>query len=374
LAIKSSNKNSLAGCFILIILSLASCVKHDEPKINEGSPLFSVSGTANGEPFTLAAGVNNYYMFTQTNTLDFGLTGLAGKLGKENCPGSCGPAIMIRFRNYTIQPQFYADSLLKTDAYSYYNRYNATHWVYQLKTLQRSLGNGTPKFGWDFGNSYFSSEAEPIVLFPVEGIYQVSCTGVYPDGCLSNLTQNIYLTPSRIGKHTDFSVNYIDTFQLLFNSIPVNTPADITWNFGDGSKASGSLVKHTYAKSGMYKVCMESIDGSDTMMFCQNVNTLDITACKTNFQFTTSRNLDSMQYKSVIVEWTDAAGVKYSTENVDQTGNFFVVQSVKPYLTNTQNQPTKQLAVSFSCKVSNGTETISLDHIKGTIAIALPSK
>jgi hypothetical protein len=358
---------------IWVLLGLESCVKHDEPPTSEGTPLFTAEGLANGSPFLFQGGINNYFMYTETKKLSYGLSGLEGRLGKKNCPEPCGPSLAIRFRNYTLQPNFKADSLLIPAQFSYYNEYNASHWVYALHTRQRSIGIGTPIYLWDFGNGYISSEAEPTAFFQNEGVYSVSYAGVYPNNCYSSLFQTIYLTPSRVGKNTDFSVNYIDTFQLLFNSIPADASGQVNWNFGDGKTASGNIVKHTYTNSGMYKVCMELINGADTMLFCQNVNTLDITSCKSNYHFTTSRKLDSLQFKSVVVEWTDASGTVYSSANVDQIGgSSFTIRSVKPYVLNAQNQSTYMLDVSFHCKVSNGTQTIELKNVKGVFAVAVP--
>jgi hypothetical protein len=358
------------GCLFLLS-GLEGCVKHEDPTVTTGSPVFGLSGKVEGLPFSMQAGVNDYYMFTQTDVQPHNILGIGGKIAKEGCPETCGPSIQIIFRNHTLDTEFYTDSLFRKTSYAYYNEYDAQHWTYTLKTTQRSSGVDIPQYAWSFGNNMFSTDPEPQVAFR-EGIYTVTCSTAYPNGCFSHLAQPIFLTPTRVGKQTDFSANYIDTFELLFNSIPINNNAIITWDFGDGNTGDGTIVKHRFAQSGIYVVTMQYIDGTDTMQYSQNVNTLNVSKCKTNYQFTTGRFIDSLQFKSVVIKWTDAQGVVYSSENIPQADNRFNITSVKTYLPNSHNQPTKMLTVSFSCLLSNGNKSIRLENVNGTFAVAVP--
>jgi hypothetical protein len=356
----------------VLLCGLSNCGKQEDPVENKGTPLFSMQGTANGAPFLFEGGIDNYYMYTEIQTQDHGVVSMDGKLAKQNCPGTCGPAIRIYFRNYTLDPVFYPDSLFYIGKYPYYNLYNAEHYTYELTTRQRSTGNGTPQYGWDFGQNRFSKDAEPAISFTSEGVYPVSCATIF-SSCVSSLTQNIYLTPTRVGKHTDFSVNHIDTFEMLFNSIPASTSAQVTWDFGDGNTGSGSIIRHRYSTGGVYKVRMLYINGMDTMEFCQQVKTLNIQKCLSNYQFTTSRRIDSLQFKHIVVEWTDANGVVYSSMNTAQDNSSFDIQKVESYQTNSSGLQTKKMTLAFSCAVSNGTKTIQLNNVKGTFAVAVPS-
>jgi hypothetical protein len=356
----------------MLLVGLGSCVKHEDPPVNNGSPLFSMKGTVDGAPFTFEGGVNDYYMFTQTKQLEFGLNSMVGKLAKQNCPETCGPSLKIYFRNYTLANTFNADSLFQKGQYVFYNSYNAQHWTYELRIHQRSTGDGAAQFGWDFGSNRFSSDAEPTVIFSEEGIYPITGSSVY-SSCFSQLVQQIYLTPTRVGKHTDFSVNHIDTFELLFNSIPIDNNALVSWDFGDGNKTTGSIVKHRYTTGGMYKVTMQYVKGNDTMLYSQNVKTLDIQKCMANYQFTTSREIDSLQFKTVVIEWTDANGVVYSSANTTQDNSLFEIHSITPFQVNANNQQTKLLNLSFNCNLSNGSKVVQLNNVTGTFGIAIPT-
>lgn len=360
-------------CLSLLLITLEGCGKQEDPTENKGTPLFAMQGTANGVPFFFEGGESDYYMFTQTQSLDHGMVSIEGKLAKQNCPVTCGPSLKIYFRNYTLNNTFFSDSLFQKGPYSFYNLYNAQNWIYRLRTYQRSTGIGAPQFGWDFGQNRFSQDAEPVVLFSAEGIYPIKCSSVFPNSCFSELVQSIYLTPTRVGKHTDFSANHLDTLELLFNSIPVNNNAQVTWDFGDGITATGSIVKHRYLKSGVYKVNMRYISGNDTMDFSQNVKTLDVQKCISNYQFTTSRQIDSLQFKTVVVEWTDKDGNVYSSIHTPQDNSVFELRAIEAYQPNSSQQQTKRLTLSFRCTLSNGTKTIQLNNVTGTFAVAIPS-
>jgi hypothetical protein len=373
LAIKYFKKHAVSYCILILLAGSAGCGKQEDPPVNNGTPLFGMQGTVNGIPFFLQGGVSDYYMFTQTKPLEFGLLSMGGKLARQSCPETCGPSLKIYFRNYTLSNTFDSDSLLQKKKYAFYSTYTAKNWTYELRIRQRSSGSGSAQYGWDFGNNRFSQDAAPVVVFAHEGIYPILCTSVYPN-CYSELTQPVYLTPTRVGQNTDFSVNHIDSLELLFNSIPINNNnATVTWDFGDGTIQTGTIVKHRYTTGGIYKVCMQYVNGADTMDYCQNVQTLNSHKCLANYHFTTSRSMDSLQYKTIVVEWTDNDGTVYSSINTSQDNSSFEITGIEPYQVNTSNQQTKKLNLIFSCKLSNGTKVIQLNQVTGTFAIAMPT-
>ncbi|MES2779110.1 MAG: PKD domain-containing protein [Bacteroidota bacterium] len=360
---------------LIAILSLAcisSCIEKEPPMEESGVPVFSISGMANGIPVQLSAGVNNYYMSTGFTKESYDLHVFKGALKPNGC-ATCGPALNIYVRNYTTRFPYSIDSAITIGHYPYFDQRNPIESHYQLSCYSNAVGTGTPAISWDFGNNRFSTETNPVVIFPVAGIYPITCTAVFPGGCFSELNQPVYLTPSRVGKTTNFTINYPDTLSLLFNSIPVNPNAIVSWDFGDGNIAQGSIVQHTYTTGGMYKVCMEYITGSDTMQLCKNVNTLDISKCKTNFSFTSELITDSLHLSHVVVEWIDTNGVLYSSGNLTQSSaSNFEVTGVGEYQVNELGQRTRKLTILLNCSVSNGVQTIELKNITGTFAIAYP--
>lgn len=357
---------------ILSLVSFGGCKEKETPPDITALPVFTISGLVNNVPLNLNAGVNGYYMSTSFDMAANNIYIFKGELKRNDCNG-CGPSLSVYFRNYTSNPLFTMDSAIVKGDYPYYDQRNPIETYYKLHCYSSASGIGNAAISWNFGNNRFSTESNPIVAFPVAGIYPITCTAVFPGGCFSELNQPVFLTPTRVGKTTDFTVNYPDTFTLLFNSIPVDPNAKVSWDFGDGQTAQGPIVQHTYTSGAMYKVCMEVIKGPDTMQLCKNVNTLDITKCKNNFSFNSELITDSLHLSHVVVEWKDANGIVYSSGNTAQnTASSFKVIAVGEYDKNELGQKTRKITALFNCSVSNGTSTIELKNVTGTFAVAYP--
>lgn len=356
---------------ILSLVLLSGCKEKNNPEGETGSPVFSVSGTANGIPVTFSAGVNDYYMSTSYSRDSLDIYVFKGLLSRRDC-SRCGPSLSISFRNYTHSYPFNKDSALFAGTREFVSQLNPVETYYLLRCYSSFSGTKTPAISWDFGNSRYSTDPNPVVNFPTSGIYNITCSAIYP-GCYSELNQPIFLTPTRVGKSTDFSVNYPDTHIVLLNSIPVSNTASVTWDFGDGQTGLGTIIKHTYSTPGMYKVCMQYVLGLDTMQLCKNVNTLDFNRCKVNYRFTSELITDSLHFNDVLVEWRDDKGILYSSGAVHQPqSSLFKILEVSDYQLNEKGEKTRKLKVMFTCLVSDGLNTVQLTDINATIAVAYP--
>ncbi len=78
-----------------LLCILQSCVKPDEPDDISTVPVFTVDGTLNGAPVSMAAGENGMYMFTFAREEPDGTFAYGGRIAKENCENNCGPALEI---------------------------------------------------------------------------------------------------------------------------------------------------------------------------------------------------------------------------------------------------------------------------------------
>jgi hypothetical protein len=356
-------------CFPII---WSSCKDREVPEEETGTPVFTLKGNAGSSSINIAAGVNNYYMSTDYSIDQYQVYTFKGELRKDNC-NDCGPSLKVTLRNYTNQFPFDIEQADLPGEYKYYYGIAPVDSTYRIEFLSTSTGAGTATHAWDFGNGVTSAETHPVATYTAGGIYTITETTSYDSGCTSSLSQPVFLTPTRIGKNIDFNVNPMDTFLLMFNSIPVDHGATITWDFGDTQTGSGAIIPHQYAASGIYKVCVLYIKGADTAQYCRNVNTEDVTSCKSNYRFNTSLSIDSLQLSKVTVEWKAENGVVYSSANIKQpAGSSFKIISAKPYTVNEQGQKTRQLTVEFNCTVSNGTGSIELSNMQAVIAVAFP--
>jgi PKD repeat protein len=361
-------------CLIICLWLLwGGCKEKEEPEEQTGTPVFGVTGDFDGSSIKLTGGVNKYYMATDFLTDPYSIYVFGGELKKDNCT-ACGPSLKISVRNYTLNFPFTIDSSDIAGNYSYYNTLSALDTFYTVEYTAIPFGLGNASVTWDFGNAIFYAGEKTTIRYEDHGIYNISGTASFAsNNCSSTLSQPVFLTPTRVGKHIDFNINYIDTLNLMFNSIPIDENAAVSWNFGDGNTSTGTIVTHQYTTTGLYKVCMMYIKGSDTMQYCKQVNTLDYTGCKSNYTFKSALFVDSLNLSKVIIDWKDEAGIKYSSANIKQPStSSFKILSATNYGLNEKGQRTRQLEVQFSCIVSNGTTTHELKNMQGTIAVAYP--
>jgi hypothetical protein len=358
----------------ILSITLQRCNPKPDPDPKEGNPVFSASGLAGGTSILLTAGINNFFLATSHTLSTQNVLEYSGHLGNMACT-NCGPALTVKIRNYkTGISNIIIDSVF-TQRFTFMDTRTPKQLFYLLSCQSIPFGAGQPQFGWDFGSARFSNVSNPNLSFRKEGVYPISCTMVYPTGCFSQLIQNIHLTPSRVGKHTDFTVNYVDTYTVLVNSIPVNNSAQVLWNWGDQTATStGTIATHRFSSKGLYKVCMEYVYNGDTMEFCKNINTLNFTNCKANFSYKTSLFIDSLFLSQVVIEWTDEAGNVYSSGLIDQPDwSQFIVHSYSPFQPNEKGEPTYRFTASIDCLVSNGTQQIELRNLKTDFAVSLPN-
>lgn len=361
---------------MMLSFLLTTCAKKDDPVLQNGTPVFSITGMINNTAVEYIAGQNSFYMDADYRSDSLQVYGFMGTM-KKTCTG-CKESLRVIIRNYqsgsaAIDPSqaFYNGSYLYTPAS------NAINKSLLLTLSAAPSGNGTVTHLWDFGDGTFSTQANPIKNYPAGSKYSVSYTASYSTGCSSNLTLPVGLDPYHPAPpNVSFTYTTDTSAQsfFLFNAIG-DTGANITyfWDFGDAITATGTNVTHQYTTPGVFMVSLRYTKNTDTVIVNKNIRTLKNTSCMANFNYRNQPVTDPINASTVTVEWTDANGAHYSSDQVlqDDGSNFNIISSA-PYITNEKGQATRALDVVFTCKVSNGTQTIELKNIRGHIAVAHP--
>lgn len=158
---------------------------------------------------------------------------------------------------------------------------------------------------WSFGDSSFSSEINPVHIFPAAGTYNV-CLRIKKKTAPGTATCVVeYCSPVTVIERCYLAANFIFERDSLANDQPyrysfhdlyygANELDSIAWNFGDGSPlATGNLNPvHSYAKPGVYHVCLTIKQRSTfvpsaycTAAVCKEIEIPVINACPTNVSF-----------------------------------------------------------------------------------------
>jgi len=131
---------------------------------------------------------------------------------------------------------------------------------------------------------------------------------------------------------------------------------------------------HQYASNGTYLTSLSITDAAGhTDIQYANVNVPITYGCASFFYPSTlTPVIDPLDLSGIVIEWTDANGAVWTSNNDLQTSanSVFKVVSVEDYLNNENGDPTKKIQVEFSCKLFNGANSIEIKNAKSTIAVA----
>jgi len=132
---------------------------------------------------------------------------------------------------------------------------------------------GTASYAWDFGDGTFSSGSNPTHTYTLPGMYQLQLIVSDPVSCNGGdtLTATITVAPRAIA-----GVGGGEGCAPLLLE-PLNTSIGIspsyTWDFGDGSTATGATTSYTYSTAGTYTLSLYMNDPAS----CNNGDTATAT-------------------------------------------------------------------------------------------------
>ncbi|MEP7169990.1 MAG: PKD domain-containing protein, partial [Bacteroidota bacterium] len=362
---------------LFIILFLASCKKNDDPVPVLEQPVFKVTGTVNGQPLNIQAGVNDYIMFTDytfdnvSSVFEFN-----GSLRKYNC-ASCSNSLNVKIRNYaqTLSSQsILPDSTFTRNFYTIKSTSgNATQYSF---TFESQLGAGAvQEYHWDFGDGATGNVDSLQHTYLHPGIYPVSLKVLYQNGCSDSLTNTF-----RIGVPGSVCRARFDPFiaghTVTVSNMSVGVGAlSYHWDFGDGTISTQENPQHIYAASGVYKITLTVTDCENHVSeFSRKVFTVPQSICIASYLYPNwVPESNTAALSNATIEWTDNNGILYSSENGAQSDNsFFKIISVEDYSNNSSGEKVKKLSVQFHSRLYNFSQTsyVDIDVNEAIIAVA----
>ena len=150
------------------------------------------------------------------------------------------------------------------------------------------------EFFWNFGDGTTETGQEVIHEYEDPGEYEVCVTVVDS----SNDCEAQYCKTIRIGNRPECEVDFVyeQVDQRTFEFLAVadsgaSTDAEYYWIFGDGNRETGIETKHTFNRSGRFRVCLVLVD-STTACYAQVCKEVwvegnDSTDCWVGFEYDT---------------------------------------------------------------------------------------
>jgi PKD repeat protein len=360
----------------LLLLGVQGCKKKNDPPIETQESVFSFTGKMNGSQVTLASGISNYFMYSDTQTDANNTELFIGEMKQKNCSGNCGGSLKLILKDYRSESSLATpiDSSLRSKFYNYSTPAGTAN-SYSVTFIPQFLG-GTPlNYNWTFHNGT-STQMNPSKIYTEPGKYSV-CLSVQSTGsCSSSLCNNIKI--GQLGNiiESGFAVSSPTGNVLNFTAQPVlgSPPYSYDWGFGDGNNSTLANPSHTYAANGIYLVTLTVTDAKgQSSSYNNNVNTQSPGSCMTRISFVKSPIANTTNFANVTIEWTDAAGTVYtSSDNSQSPGSGFEIKSVEEYLTNDKGQKTKKIKAAFNCTLYSGANTILVEEAELVFALAYP--
>jgi PKD repeat protein len=110
---------------------------------------------------------------------------------------------------------------------------------------------------WDLGNGTTSTDVNPVVTYTASGVYPVTLTATSVNGCQVSYTDSNAVTVNDITAVVNGTPR-IGCAPLPVTANGTSTPTAVSWSwdFGDGTTASGQSVSHVYSNIGNYTVTL----------------------------------------------------------------------------------------------------------------------
>lgn len=346
----------------ICLLSFAgiTCKKEKlQPSNTAGPVVFYFKGNVNSMPVNIQAGINNYYMYssyTQDVNNVYNFSGSLHQVSCTNCPNSIQFIINDYKATLPGNPATIDSSLVK-GYYSYLTPSGGVPTSYSVSFTPRA--DSVTSYNWNFGDGATSTQTNPTHIYTRSGNYTVTLK--VNNTCNDSITNPVNIgTPeaTMTAKITVLSDSSGNNVYLQGSATGGTPPYTYTWNLGDSTTASNSLVYHHYISSGVHQVSLTITDSTGLKNWTNlDTNTYGSSAnCIVNFSSVITPTPNPDAFSNVTVLYTDGNGDTYSSANVSTqpaTTNFQVT-SVSSYQNNENGQTTKMLHITFNCQLKDG--------------------
>lgn len=365
--------------FLFLLISMIGC-KKDYPIASSETPVFYFNGTVNGLAVNMAAGVNNYYMYSSYTQDSNYVYNFSGELKQNNCL-NCNNKIKFQINDYVSSPPNGATQINTSLFPSYYSMQESdsltvgspTEYAVTFNAISDSLNNYD--YTWDFGDGTSETGTiSPAHIYTHPGYYNACLTiNEVNSNCTSTICNQIKIDVPDATCDVSIVDSLLSGNTFSFSSNGSGTPSTYFWDFGDGSTSNLNTISHTFSNPGIYKVCLElTTNEGCTSYVCKNFSTEGFSGCIANF----SNNIQGtsanpLALSNVVITWTDNSGNVYASNNSLQTSDsYFQILSVEDYLTNANNEPTKKLHIKFKCSLFNNNNSVQIDKGDAVIAVS----
>ncbi len=353
------------------------CDPVELPEPGENDPVFTLSGTLGGTPFDVAAGVDQYFMFTDVQLVNDGEYVVSGRLEELGCQSDCNPGWQIEFRAAAAN----LDSLLSPGLVSFQGLPDTiieTAYRLQLEAVSSHSGNaGVQNHQWALFDGSAAEGPAVDIEIPGSGLYPVSLTTVAEDSCYSFTAKNVaFDLPGDSGCAAAFTLEADSLLLASYTPTGGVQPISLLWQ----DSIPGEIISF-FPQNQPETICLEAIFENCSARACQSylpsLQGAPAIICSNDFTASvlvdTTLVVEPVAQAGVTIRHIAADGTSYSSDAPQGSSAYFRITEAEPYEDNNQGQPTVRLSVEWSCRLYNEQgEPWRTVQAEGTIAVALP--
>lgn len=373
-------KNTVHLLILFFLATLLACDPVELPDPQSDEPVFTLSGTLDGTAFDLAAGVDQYFMFTDAYPLDDDRYIAVGRLAELDCSSDCLPSWRFEFKGSREQ----ISNLLGTDTVGYTQPGRITVDTSYRLHLQASsthlLNVDVWQHRWLLNDSIISTAA--ILEFPtqLDAEYPIALETLTEDSCYSYTERVIRATPQAPDCDANF---YIDStvldMSVAATALPDGAlPAQFLWQdsipgdaitFPTPASPTSLCLQATYTDGCTARSCqmVQPALGGLPASTCRN-------AIISETRIDTSVATIPGLAEGVSVHYQSEDGLWHASNTGRQPAlSYFRILEATTFENNAAGQPTIKLTVAFRCQLftQQGDPWRTVEG-EGVIAVALP--
>jgi hypothetical protein len=360
--------------FLALSCMLFACKKEDDPIDISEEPVFTMEGTMDGMPISIAAGENGMYMYTFAREEADGTFAYGGRLAKENCESDCGPAFEIFLLDTLPFVEQFGESRLwdSIQAILFQGSVlnDSIRCEMDLKNISYSQHGGL-KERWQFNDGCIieGKLKADYLYFPSIGPVKTTLMMEDAGGNVASIQKTInyyYGHDSKLNLKTKTctpgnAIIRVDNPDSLLN-------LDYKWS---NYATTESICIDVDDSAKIYSVTVTESSGDTTVLSCSVKETITgaISYLQANYRF----DLEGHQFNitdawpRVVIRYRDASGKWYDSRNIQQNDycNYFAITDIEPYLTNYQGINTKKAEAFFTVSLRDSAlQCIELEHFK----------
>ena len=366
---------ALAACLVLI-----QCKRGNDPEIIDNGPVFSLKGTVNGSPFSIAA-TGDHYMFTEfAHSPSDSITYFEGRIEKTGCT-QCGEAVGVTLYSHeaSLSPApVNIGNVLQNSSYNYADLTAFTSKKYLLNFRAEDSGYVNPSYSWMLGGATAAdSQSKTITVTFFDTVTRKICLTITDNTTLCTKTICNYVKPFEVDKGDnkvpDFSFINGKTTRFVNSS----SGHEFTWDLGDGTTSPAYNPEHLYKSNGTYPVILTTSINGVIRTIQKNVVIKDPTfTCLANYSYYNPSVVITTPklFSKVKIWYRDASGEEYESNlDAQPVGSAFVLNAHEGFALNEKGEKTRSLSVTFRCRVYSKTTSSFKDlDLTGRVAVAHP--